>query len=71
MSRWIRPQVAKLDPIVLVNVEILNQRVSMMAAQPPQFGILAVFDDFILFQGHETACADCRRSDARPEATDF
>lgn len=34
MSRWIRVQVAKLDPIVLVNIETLNQRVSKMAARP-------------------------------------
>ena len=34
MFRWIRAQVAKLDPIVLVNIETLNQRVSKMAARP-------------------------------------
>jgi hypothetical protein len=34
MSRWIRAQVATLDPIVLVNIETLNQRVSTMAARP-------------------------------------
>jgi putative ABC transport system permease protein len=34
MSRWIRTQVAKLDPIVLVNNETLNQRVSKLAAGP-------------------------------------
>jgi hypothetical protein len=34
MSRWIRAQVARLDPIVLVNIETLNQRVSKMAARP-------------------------------------
>lgn len=34
MSRWIRAQVAKLDPIVLVNIETLNQRVSTTAARP-------------------------------------
>ena len=34
MSRWIRAQVAKMDPIVLVNIETLNQRVSTMAARP-------------------------------------
>ncbi len=34
MSRWIRAQVAKLDPVVLVNIETLNQRVSKMAARP-------------------------------------
>jgi predicted permease len=34
MSRWIRSQVAKLDPIVLVHVETLNQSVSRMADRP-------------------------------------
>jgi predicted permease len=34
MSRWIRAQVAKLDPIVLVDIETLNQRVSRLAARP-------------------------------------
>jgi predicted permease len=34
MSRWIRAQVAKLDPVILVNIETLNQRVSEMAARP-------------------------------------
>jgi putative ABC transport system permease protein len=34
MSRWIRTQISKLDPVVLVNIETLNQRVSQMAAQP-------------------------------------
>ncbi len=34
MSRWIRVQVANLDPIVLVDIETLNQRVSKMAARP-------------------------------------
>ena len=34
MARWIRAQVAKLDPIVLVNIETLNQRVSTSAARP-------------------------------------
>ncbi|MES2219853.1 MAG: ABC transporter permease [Acidobacteriota bacterium] len=34
ISRWIRAQVAKLDPIVLVNIETLTQRVSTMAARP-------------------------------------
>jgi putative ABC transport system permease protein len=34
MSSWIRAQVAKLDPVVLVNLETLNQRVSTMAARP-------------------------------------
>lgn len=34
MSGWIREQIGKLDPIVLVNIETLNQRVSEMAARP-------------------------------------
>jgi ABC-type antimicrobial peptide transport system permease subunit len=34
MSSWIRAQVAKLDPVVLVNLETLNRRVSTMAARP-------------------------------------
>ena len=34
ISRWIRAQVATLDPIMLVNIETLNQRVSTLAARP-------------------------------------
>jgi putative ABC transport system permease protein len=34
MSSWTRAQVSKLDPIVLVDIETLNQRVSTMAARP-------------------------------------
>jgi putative ABC transport system permease protein len=44
MSRWIRAQVAKMDPIVLVNIETLNQRVSKMAARPRfETALLAFF----------------------------
>jgi putative ABC transport system permease protein len=44
MSRWIRAQVAKMDPIVLVNIETLNQRVSTMAARPRfETALLAFF----------------------------
>lgn len=34
MARWVHAQVAKLDPIVLVNVETMNEQVSKLADRP-------------------------------------